>query len=342
MSCDEWNAIEFERFDRLQRLGAIVNKKGAKEFNQEGFMHSKFMIIDNSITREGSYNFTKNAQYQDNHFDRTNNTDKRLKQFDELLEKSVDYFSEMENPTERRSNLSISEEQREVPKELLQKLAILKQQKAEEKERELVFSNSVMRKLTYDELQLLSKEIAQKQNFSALNTKVLVNVDDIRPIDDTVRTSKNGTKTFVLYKHGANLVRVSESLHDDIESGKMHSIYITGTAILASKYDADENVYILESDENGIFPTSMIYSAKAGKSHAQVQAQEEREFAKAMRAANNQLMVNAREAAGARIASDMPLNELMAFLGISITAASPMKTVNLTEEELLKQIEGSK
>ena len=101
-------------------------------------------------------------------------------------------------------------------------------------------------------------------------------------------------------------------------------------------------MYILESDENGIFPTSMIYSAKAGKSHAQVQAQEEREFAKAMRAANNQLMVNAREAAGARIASDMPLNELMAFLGISITAASPMKTVNLTEEELLKQIEGSK
>ena len=133
VSGDEWNVIEFERFDKLQRLGAIVNKKGAKEFNQFGFMHTKFMIIDDSITREGSYNFTKNAQYQDNHFDRTNNTFNRLQQFNELLGKSVDFFSDVENPAEIRANLSILEEQGAIPEEKLQRLAELKLKKAEER-----------------------------------------------------------------------------------------------------------------------------------------------------------------------------------------------------------------
>lgn len=133
VSGDEWNVLEFERFDKLQSLGAIVNKKGAKEFNQFGFMHAKFMIIDDSITREGSYNFTKNAQYQDNHFDRTNNTSKRLQQFNELLEKSVDFFSDVENPAEIKANLSILEEQGAIPEEKLQRLAELKLKKAEER-----------------------------------------------------------------------------------------------------------------------------------------------------------------------------------------------------------------
>jgi phosphatidylserine/phosphatidylglycerophosphate/cardiolipin synthase-like enzyme len=133
VSGDEWNVIEFERFDKLQRLGAIVNKKGAKEFNQFGFMHTKFMVVDDSITREGSYNFTKNAQYQDNHFDRTNNTANRLEQFNELFGKSVDFFSDVDNPAEIRANLSILEEQGAIPEEKLQRLAELKLKKAEEK-----------------------------------------------------------------------------------------------------------------------------------------------------------------------------------------------------------------
>ena len=133
VSGDEWNIIEFERFYKLQRLGATVNKKGAKEFNQLGFMHTKFMIVDDQYTREGSYNFTKNAQYQDNHFDRTNNFANRLLQFNELLNKSVDFFSDVENPSEIRANLSILEDQGAIPEEKLQKLAELKLMKAEER-----------------------------------------------------------------------------------------------------------------------------------------------------------------------------------------------------------------
>jgi phosphatidylserine/phosphatidylglycerophosphate/cardiolipin synthase-like enzyme len=91
------------------------------------------MIVDDQYTREGSYNFTKNAQYQDNHFDRTNNFANRLLQFNELLNKSVDFFSDVENPSEIRANLSILEDQGAIPEEKLQKLAELKLMKAEER-----------------------------------------------------------------------------------------------------------------------------------------------------------------------------------------------------------------
>ncbi len=133
VSGDEWNIIEFERFDKLQNKGAIVNKKGAKEFNQIGFMHTKFMVVDDQIAREGSYNFTKNAQYQDNHFNRTTNAEILLKQFEEILSKSVNFFDDIENPEEIRDNLSMLENEGAIPEEKLHRLAELKLQKSEEK-----------------------------------------------------------------------------------------------------------------------------------------------------------------------------------------------------------------
>jgi phosphatidylserine/phosphatidylglycerophosphate/cardiolipin synthase-like enzyme len=133
VSGDEWNVIEFERFDKLQRLGATVNKKGAKEFNQDGFMHTKFMIVDDSFCREGSYNFTKNAARQDNHFRKSFDVDYMLTFFDKLLLNSHDFFMDIENPTEIRNNLSILEEEGAIPEEKLQRLAELKLKKAEER-----------------------------------------------------------------------------------------------------------------------------------------------------------------------------------------------------------------
>lgn len=133
VSGDEWNIIEFERFDKLQSKGATVNKKGAKEFNQFGFMHTKFMVIDDQIAREGSYNFTKNAQFQDNHFNRTTNAGILLKQFEDILSKSVNFFEDVENPEEIRANLSMLENEGAIPEEKLQRLAELKLKKSEEK-----------------------------------------------------------------------------------------------------------------------------------------------------------------------------------------------------------------
>jgi phosphatidylserine/phosphatidylglycerophosphate/cardiolipin synthase-like enzyme len=133
VSGDDWNIIEFERIDKLQSKGATVNKKGSKEFNQNGFMHAKFMVIDNQIAREGSYNFTKNAQYQDNHFNRTSNAGILLRQFDEILAKSVDFFDDVNNPEEIRDNLAMLENEGAIPEEKLQRLAELKLKKSEEK-----------------------------------------------------------------------------------------------------------------------------------------------------------------------------------------------------------------
>jgi phosphatidylserine/phosphatidylglycerophosphate/cardiolipin synthase-like enzyme len=133
VSGDNWNIIEFERFDILQRNGGMVNKKGAKEFNQPGFMHTKFMVIDEKIAREGSYNFTKNAQYQDNHFNKTSNASILLEQFKAILANSVDFFEDVVNPKEIRDNLSILENEGAIPEEKLQRLAELKLKKAEEK-----------------------------------------------------------------------------------------------------------------------------------------------------------------------------------------------------------------
>jgi len=114
-------------------LGATVNKKGAKEFNQDGFMHTKFMIVDDSFCREGSYNFTKNAARQDNHFRKSFDVDYMLTFFDKLLLNSHDFFMDIENPTEIRNNLSILEEEGAIPEEKLQRLAELKLKKAEER-----------------------------------------------------------------------------------------------------------------------------------------------------------------------------------------------------------------
>lgn len=133
VSGDEWNIIEFERFDKLQKLGAVVNKKGAKEFNQDGFMHTKFMIVDDSFCREGSYNFTKNAARQDNHFRKSFDVDEMLAFFSNLLQNSHDFFLDIENPNEIRNNLSVLEDEGAIPEEKLQRLAELKLKKAEER-----------------------------------------------------------------------------------------------------------------------------------------------------------------------------------------------------------------
>jgi hypothetical protein len=54
-------AFKFREIEHLQKSGALVLKTGVRLLDGTGFMHSKFMIIDEKYAFGGSYNFTVNA-----------------------------------------------------------------------------------------------------------------------------------------------------------------------------------------------------------------------------------------------------------------------------------------
>ncbi|WP_282773611.1 phospholipase D-like domain-containing protein [Phaeodactylibacter xiamenensis] len=101
MSADEWNVLRFYEFKGLKNWGAKIRTYGPSDFGGDGFMHCKFCVIDGQVTLEGSYNWTKNAQNNQEQFrvDRSYSRAYELEeQFDTMMRGSNDYFSTITDP----------------------------------------------------------------------------------------------------------------------------------------------------------------------------------------------------------------------------------------------------
>jgi hypothetical protein len=94
MSADEVNIIRYELFQKLIRLGAKVKKLGSNSALDGNFMHSKFVIVDQSIAYGGSYNFTATATSNYETFKKWDRSElhSTTEEFDNWFRKGVDFF----------------------------------------------------------------------------------------------------------------------------------------------------------------------------------------------------------------------------------------------------------
>lgn len=101
MSADEWNALRFYEFKGLKHWGAKIRTYGPSDIGGDDFMHCKFCVIDGRVSVDGSYNWTKNAQYNQEQLRIDQNyswVNKLLGQFDTMMMGSIDYFSSITDP----------------------------------------------------------------------------------------------------------------------------------------------------------------------------------------------------------------------------------------------------
>jgi phosphatidylserine/phosphatidylglycerophosphate/cardiolipin synthase-like enzyme len=104
LSSNELNIIRFELFQQLIDLKANVVKWGNEEPEQGKFMHYKFYIIDDNISKSGSYNWSINAITNKEALDEVA-VNKKLREFDSCFKESVNFFFEIENPEKKRAEL---------------------------------------------------------------------------------------------------------------------------------------------------------------------------------------------------------------------------------------------
>ena len=68
LSCDTLNVWRYSSIRELQNKGVTVLKTGANAPGIKGFMHAKFMIVDEKLAYGGSFNFTEGANYNYENF----------------------------------------------------------------------------------------------------------------------------------------------------------------------------------------------------------------------------------------------------------------------------------
>lgn len=108
VSSNELNIIRFELFQKLIDLGAIVNKEGREDADNGDFMHYKFYIIDDMFAKSGSYNMSMNATTNRETIDEVP-VAKKIAEFNECLENSVNFFADIDNPEAKRAELAVIE-----------------------------------------------------------------------------------------------------------------------------------------------------------------------------------------------------------------------------------------
>ena len=115
-SADEMNLLRHDYFRRLILAGAKVKKVGSTSPLDGDFMHSKFIIVDNTVAYGGSYNFTTNARSNYETFKRWDRSELNgtMNEFNNWMSKGVDFFYGISNVEEivRRLKEKFMEEQR--------------------------------------------------------------------------------------------------------------------------------------------------------------------------------------------------------------------------------------
>ena len=115
-SADEMNLLRHDYFRRLIHAGATVKKVGSTSPLDGNFMHSKFIIIDNTFAYGGSYNFTTNARSNYETFKRWDKSELNgtINEFNNWMTGGVDFFNGISDAEEvvRKLKEKFLEEQR--------------------------------------------------------------------------------------------------------------------------------------------------------------------------------------------------------------------------------------
>ena len=106
ISSNKISILRFELFLKLIENGAIVNKEGSEEPEQGGFMHYKFYIIDDSLAKSGSYNWSVKASTNREALDVVSVV-KKINEFNECYKKSVNFFHDIVDPELGRAEVQL-------------------------------------------------------------------------------------------------------------------------------------------------------------------------------------------------------------------------------------------
>ncbi|MBN1181185.1 MAG: hypothetical protein JXB49_02785 [Bacteroidales bacterium] len=100
LSADEINLLRHNYFRELIDLGVTVKKVGSSSPLDGDFMHSKFVIVDNSYAIGGSYNFTTNARSNYETFKRWDRSELNgtINEYKEWISKAVHFFDGINDP----------------------------------------------------------------------------------------------------------------------------------------------------------------------------------------------------------------------------------------------------
>jgi hypothetical protein len=100
LSCDALNVWRYSSIRELQKKGAKVLKTGSNAPGVKGFMHAKFIIIDNNVAYGGSFNFTDSANYNFENFKQyaSNEVSSLSSDFKNWWVNAKDYSIDFENP----------------------------------------------------------------------------------------------------------------------------------------------------------------------------------------------------------------------------------------------------
>lgn len=192
LSADDWNLIEYERIQEIQKHGGLVHKIGAKTVESATsdnlFMHGKFYIIDDSLAKSGSYNFSKNAAVKQfnkwNKISDGSDFKHTIEEFEEIRSQSVDFFKDISNPEEIRSQLAHLENKGVTPD----------QRKTVQNTSRVLFDNGeVKNKHTV-------VDPPKQANYTMLMSNIIGNAIDTQPIVQNAQgiLSAKGAKTAAL------------------------------------------------------------------------------------------------------------------------------------------------
>lgn len=100
LSCDPLNVFRYVQIQNLKKSGAKVLKTGTNFPGQKGFMHAKYMIVDDSLVYGGSFNFTETANFNYENFNKySEETLLDFKtNFSNWFSNGIDYNIGFENP----------------------------------------------------------------------------------------------------------------------------------------------------------------------------------------------------------------------------------------------------
>lgn len=100
LSADEINLLKHDYFRKLMKLGVNVKKVGSSSPLDGEFMHSKFIIVDNSYAIGGSYNFTANARSNYETFKVWDKSELKgtIHEYKEWISKAVNYLEGISDP----------------------------------------------------------------------------------------------------------------------------------------------------------------------------------------------------------------------------------------------------
>lgn len=160
LSQDPLNAaFRYPNIRTLQKAGASVLKAGAQFPGEKGFMHAKFMVIDDKEIYDGSFNFTDAASYNYENFAMYDGREmtKLKSDFESWKEGAVDYTVGFENPEKINQLVRDQFEQNERIRKLMREQCKIGFDKSAKEERDSLIQLEIEK----ERLRRQAKELAE-------------------------------------------------------------------------------------------------------------------------------------------------------------------------------------